>query len=83
MSTAAKLRAVITHFHNADNIAVLFAEKCGSAAVFGFLKAHLTNGDIRTVENCVIDGILDRSNLLRSHCLKVRKVKSQIVGIDK
>ena len=83
MRAAAQLGAEIAHFDNADNIAVFFAEQCGSAAVLCVLKAHFAHGDIGAVEHCVINGILDCGDLLRGHGLKMREVKSQVICIDK
>ena len=83
MRTAAQLGAEIAHFDNADNVAVFFAEQRGGAAVLCVLKAHFAHGDIGSVEHCVINGILNCGDLFRSHGLKVREVKSQVICIDK
>ena len=96
MSTAAELNGecfliislritalALTHGYDTNGSLILLAEECHSTCLCGFFKAHLLCYYIKCSGDLVVDDLLDFSDLIGSHSLIVREVKSQSVGCNK
>ena len=83
MRTAAELSGEVAHAYDTHTVAIFLAKQCHCAGLLCLLKAH----DLRLYRKCLCDlfiyNRLDLLDLIRSHCLEMRKVKAESVRSHK
>ena len=82
MGAAAELDRLRSGSHDADDLAVLLAEKGDGACLLGLGPGHLFDADRRIAEDRPRDHVLDPREFVRRDRGEVAEVEAQTVGRD-
>ena len=78
---AQRIAAALTHRHNADLVAVFFAEQGARAGLPCIIERHHSRRHRRVLQHEFVGDIFDARDLfVRSHRLRMRKIETQTVG---
>ena len=75
-------RGALAHRHDANLVAVFFAEQGASAGVAGVVHRHQPRRDLVVLQHDVVGDVLDATKLVRRDRLRMHEVETQPVGCD-
>ena len=78
-----RLVQCLAHCEDADDVAILFAEKRKCALFNGFVRRHFRGGDLRILADDGIHLILDRFQFFARDRLAMAEVKAKTIGLNK